>query len=604
MSASVIDLIKTVSKNDNTDDRRQALFALGYHQDKKAYKVLLEQLKDPSPSIQHAAVISLGRFGNPKAIDELVKPRIFRSSVTNIRWAAVSAIGKLGGHQIIEFLLTAAEDSEWIVRNQAITILKDKIREIIKLSDIRHVHLLIRLLAIENEEIVDLAIAGLVGLGKVSEKPMQEALKSPSPKIGENAIKALGIMESRDSVEDIIPYLTDSNWRVRKSAITALGKIRDKQAIEPLVRCLNDNVAKVQECAIKSLIGFGRLSTEPILGAIVHEKSKYGLKAMLLTLGKIKDLKAAPTLIEHLCSSYFIVRNSAVQALQPFGPEINEALYATLSYNESDITPLLNDAANDDKPQLQIRAIKGLGGLEDHRSVGILKELVQKGFPEVQEASIDALTKIGCAAWGRCGALQLLGERGDDSMVEKIAYSLGDDSDNVRLEAVRALGKINSEACIAPLITVAGGDRDAYIRAAAVHHLRSIGPGHKEVLDLALAALSDPDRDVRVQAVRLLATFHDNRAIQPLLNALADEHWSVRESAEYAVLNLQKKAFPHLLKTLESTSWTQRFRAARLLGEIGDSRAIKPLEALLQKKGERKLVRTIAEQALVKIQKD
>ena len=118
-------LINTAFRGDDLGVRRQAIIDLGYHKQKEIYPQLVKLLDDPSTSIQHAAVISLGRYGNPQAIDELTKPKILNSPVTNIRWAAVIAVGTLGDYRIIDHLLEILDDREWIVRNQAVTELKD-----------------------------------------------------------------------------------------------------------------------------------------------------------------------------------------------------------------------------------------------------------------------------------------------------------------------------------------------------------------------------------------------------------------------------------------------------------------------------------------------
>ena len=123
------------------------------------------------------------------------------------------------------------------------------------------------------------------------------------------------------------------------------------------------------------------------------------------------------------------------------------------------------------------------------------------------------------------------------------------------------------------------------------------------MLELGLSALKDPSRNVRSQAARLLGNFQDDRSIGPLLKATADVHWSVRESAENALTNFGKRAVPSLINALTSRFWTTRLRAARLLGEIGDQRAIVPLQKLLNKKRERKEVKQVVEEALRKLQK-
>ncbi len=601
MTHSVGTLIKQALYGEDAALRREAIIALGYEKSEAIFPLLIEQLGDDNPSIQHAAIISLGRYGNTEAIDELVKPKILHSPVVNIRWAAVAAIGKLGDFRVIEHLLKVVDDSEWIVRNQAATELKVKIHEIISLCESRYARILVRLLALPQDEIVNLAIEGFVELAETSVGILLDAIASGSPVVREHATKALGLIGSKEAVLPLIDLLHDFEWTVRCHAAEALGLIHDKRAIEPLVISLRDNVEKVQQEAIRALVGFERLATRPLLNALSYEKNKFNLRAIILTLGQIGDMKAVPALIGHLRNSYFVVRRAAIKALRGYGPKIIDALVPTLSYNKSDIKPLLDDALNCDDQPLQLRAIKALGGLEDHRAVELLKKLVDEGVPDVQDAAIAALVQIGCAAWGRCGALMILSHIGNKSLVSVIIPSLSDDSANVRLEAVRALARLGGFDVIDPLIKAARKDRDSYIRFEAVRRLRVVGVGYDQVLQLAFSALKDPHRDVRSQAARLLGNFQDGRSIAPLIKTLHDKHWTVRESAEYALFNFGDQAVEPLIAAIESKSWRTQFRVARLLGEIGGQRAVDPLEQLLKKRGVKSKVKEIVQQSLIKL---
>ncbi|MBN2103998.1 HEAT repeat domain-containing protein [bacterium] len=598
---SIPELVHIVRESEDVSARREALIALGYEQDPSLYSLFMEQLSDKSRSIRHAAVISLGRYGNPAAIDELVKPKILNAPVMNIRWAVVAALGKLGNYKVIDYLVQAAADPEWIVRNQAVTELKEKILEIIESHEPRASRILVRLLAMDDEEIVELAVENMTKLGVSSHGLLLESLKSPSATMRKNASLALGRMKVLEAVSPLISLLHDENWQVRRNVVESLGLIQDPQSIESLVQRLGDNVEKVQRQARLSLVAYGSLSTDPLLNALIHEKSKFVLRAMLLTLGDIGDPKSVPALIKHLGSSYFVVRRAAVQALIRFGSDIIKQLLYILSFNESDIGSFLKDISNTKHPHLQLRAIHALEGLEDHRAVKILKRQVEVGTEEVKEAARSALIRIGCAAWSRCSALQVLREIGDKKILPNIIHMLHDDSENVRLEAVLALGKINSGRVIQPLIEVASSDSDPYVRFEVIRQLRIIGVGYPEVLELALCALSDTNRDVRSQAAWLLGNFQDKRSIPALLKATSDAHWSVRESAEIALHNFGTKAVPQLIDALKSRSWTTQLRAARLLGDLGDKRAIGSLEKLHKKSRLRKEVYQVIEEALQKI---
>ena len=460
MTRSVDELIRRAREGEDAGIRREALIELGYGKDAAVYPVLVEHLSDPSSSIQHAAVISLGRYGHSEAIEELVKPKVLQSPVVNIRWGAVAAIGRLGDCRVIDHLLKAVDDPEWIVRNQAVTELKGKIREIIELKQCRYARILLRLLALEDDEVVELAIEGFVELGGESVNLLLDGLESSTPRMRENAARALGEMKARQAVASLIRLLLDPEWRVRRSAAEALGKLKDRKAVEPLVQRLGDNVEAVQKQAMQSVVGFGRLSTDPLLNALAHEKNKFALWAIILTLGEIGDAKAGTALVDCLRSSYFVVRMAAVRALVKFGPPIIDSLVSALSFNQSDIKALLQDAEDGSNPAFQVRAVKALGGLEDHRAVGLLKQLVEEGEPDVQDAAVQALIQIGCAAWGRCGALMVLSEIGEESLAFRFALSLLDDSDNVRLEAVRAFAKVGGPRAVDSLVKVAREDRD------------------------------------------------------------------------------------------------------------------------------------------------
>ncbi len=595
--------MRVARESDDASSVREAIMRLSYERQPEIYSLLVEKLNDPNPSVQHAAAISLGRYGRREAIEELIKPKIFRSANSQIRWAAVTAVGRLGDYRVIDYLLKAAEDPEWIVRTEAVAELMAKIKEIIARKDIRLARILIHMFRLDNEEIVNLAMEGLQEMGSDSFRWLREALQNPAPNIRSNAARTLGKTKAPGATPYLVDLLQDEDAAVRASACEALGLIGDRASVEPLVLMIQDNVEKVQEQAASAISRFGKQATIPLLNALSRERDKFAQRAFLKCLGRIGDPKSVPALINYLRSSYFLVRQAAVAALVRFGAIVTRHLLATLSYNSSDIEDLKKDAGDKEHQELQIRAIKALGGLEDHRAVPLLKEIVETGLPDIQEAASQALSQIGCAAWGRCCALKVLAEVADASVVLEILPSLKDDSENVRFEAVRALGKMGGAAAVEHLARMARKDNAGFIRREAMRVLRTAGQGQAEMLGAALHGLKDTSREVRVQAARLLGSFQDGRSIQPLLKVMADPHWGVRESAENALLNFGPEAVDPLVEALKSPSWTTRFRAARLLGEIGDAKAMAPLKNTLLRRGERKDVREVVEAALQKLEK-
>lgn len=85
------------------------------------------------------------------------------------------------------------------------------------------------------------------------------------------------------------------------------------------------------------------------------------------------------------------------------------------------------------------------------------------------------------------------------------------------------------------------------------------------------------DPQVRQYAAYLLGNAKNPRAIQPLIEALADFDKSVREQATLALSTIGKAAVEPLAEAMKEPKWETRYRAAEALGKIADEKAVKPL---------------------------
>ncbi|MEN6443843.1 MAG: HEAT repeat domain-containing protein [Methanoregula sp.] len=100
----------------------------------------------------------------------------------------------------------------------------------------------------------------------------------------------------------------------------------------------------------------------------------------------------------------------------------------------------------------------------------------------------------------------------------------------------------------------------------------------KQGLDGMIDALrNSTDPQVRQYAAYLLGTAKNPRAIQPLIEALADFDKSVREQATLALSTLGKAAIEPLSAAMKEPKWETRYRAAEALGKIADDKAVQPL---------------------------
>jgi HEAT repeat protein len=587
-------LLRQAREDAEPTARREAILAIGRERDPGAFRALAGFLRDPSPDIQRAAILGFARIGDPEAVPLLTRPRVMRSPSTDVRWAAVSAVGRIGGLDAVEPLVRASEDEEWVVRDQAVNDLKRILAET-RGGEPRTARLLTGLLDVDHPEIVEAAVEAIAASGERLLEPLIRSLPHhrSSPVWRANAARALGRIGNPRAVPFLVRLLGDPDGRVRRSAVEALGRTGDERSAGAVLAALEDIQTEVQREAVGALTRFGVRSTDPIHHALRHAHNKYVLRAMIATLGEIGDVRSVPEIVRYVGSTYFVVRAAAVKALVKFGERAIPELTAVLDFNRSDVRPLLADAEKALKkrtggcfPPECLRAIRALAALEDHRAIDVLKRIAAAGGAETAVEAERALFRIGTAAWQRCSALVCLREIGHPSALPHVMRSLDDPSSNVRLEAVRALGRVPGPGRPARLARIATAEADPYLRAEALEVLRQTGESGPLLVRSAIRCLGDADPDVRAQAAGLLGNLRDRSAVTALMRALDDRHWTVQESAENALHNFGKDAASGLKRGLKDRSPRVRFRSARLAGELGDRGFAPLLERIAGKKGE------------------
>jgi hypothetical protein len=128
-------------------------------------------------------------------------------------------------------------------------------------------------------------------------------------------------------------------------------------------------------------------------------------------------------------------------------------------------------------------------------------------------------------------------------------------------------------------------DQDAGMRADAAYELGFSGdPRARRALAVAL---EDRDETVRRLAVEALARLGDPAAVGPLVDRLEDAAGSVRQAAEEALAGFGTDAVPALADEVVAGARRRKpspglLAAARVLGRIGDDRAVEPLALLLR----------------------
>lgn len=272
----------------------------------------------------------------------------------------------------------------------------------------------------------------------------------------------------------------------------------------------------------------------------------------------------------------------------------SDATEAIVEIGKPAVEPLIH-ALEDEDWLVRQEAAWALGKIGDTRAVDPLIQALKDKHEEVRQRAAMAL-----------------GDIGDARAVGPLIQVLKDDEEDedVRESAAGALGKMG-EARAVELLTQALKDKEQHAGRSAKGALGERGkPFPESFVRGFIGTLKSEDRQTRWLAAEALGKQGDARAIEPLIQVLKDENWSVRgraaesldelgwrprgdsEKVHYliakrewdAVAGLGQPAIEPLIQALRDKFYFVRRGAAEALGEIGDARAVEPLLETLKNK--------------------
>jgi len=178
----------------------------------------------------------------------------------------------------------------------------------------------------------------------------------------------------------------------------------------------------------------------------------------------------------------------------------------------------------------------------------------------------------------RCAAVEALGELGDLQAVPALIQALGDRDLYVRRVAAEALGKLGDPQAV-PVLIQALGDWNEAVRRAAAEALGKLGD--PQAVPVLIQALGDRYTDVRRAAAEALGELGDPQAVPALIQALGDRYTDVRRAAAEALGELgDPQAVPALIKALGDSDRRARESACEALAKISIPAVPKLIEAL------------------------
>ena len=179
----------------------------------------------------------------------------------------------------------------------------------------------------------------------------------------------------KDEIEIQIDLLKDPDWAVRREAVVTLGEMGDERCVEPLVRSLRDGDWQVREAAVEALGMVG----PPAVDLLIKQLRSWDIrKAVIWTLGKIKDERVLEPLLDQLRSDEF--KEDATEALVDLGQPAVEKLLTALEDKDENVRK---------------QAVIALGRIKDPGAVDALIGKLQDKDWYIRLTAAAALDTIG-----------------------------------------------------------------------------------------------------------------------------------------------------------------------------------------------------------------
>ncbi|MFH1416057.1 MAG: HEAT repeat domain-containing protein [Elusimicrobiota bacterium] len=165
----------------------------------------------------------------------------------------------------------------------------------------------------------------------------------------------------------------------------------------------------------------------------------------------------------------------------------------------------------------------------------IISLLICAGIVPVVSAEYELLKSTDPVV--RMSEVLRLGSERNQEAIPYLIDVLGDESENVRLCAVIALGEIVDEAAIAPIISVLENDASEGVKVIAA---QTLGRFRGAEVRKALLAACDSENDrIRAAAVRSLGKAGKGKDVDKILEKVSeDKNWRVRKNAANALANI------------------------------------------------------------------
>jgi HEAT repeat protein len=556
---------------------------------------------DPSWDVHLEAVRALGRIGDPKAVDPLVK-YLTDEFAQDISHDIFRALISIKDEAAVDILIKLLKDSDDLLRKRIAGLLGD-------VDHPKAVEVLTNTLLDKNADVRISAAGSLVKIGDPQNilVPLALLLKDQDQEVRAEVVGLFAQIDNPRVIEHLLPMLKDPVRNVRKKAAEVLGSLRTSEAVDPLLELLKKSDESVQCEVIRSLGRIGdKKALEPLYIIIEDiKKEAYTRITAIHAVTRIGGPEILEVLKKSIESNEKEIILSAMVALEKVGlPEARSIIISVFDEPEEkkdeDEDEVQNENDSNKKEVNQVEHLSNETNSEndkDKTRENKESDIKTNGevIPEVRhEKLVDPLmANIFPASKEEkdehAAEEKEIAEKDqtiDDNCADEKAEVAEDKAEDEGIKivqekykktfAARVLGNISIPESIDVLISLLDNDDLDLVIEAII----SLGNMQKKELFINIEPfLNHEQRELRLAALEALGKIKNEDAIEPLCKILKeDEDPFIRETAVSSLGQIgTPKALETFLEALKDESREVRRQAVVNLGKFKEGKAIELL---------------------------
>ena len=590
-------LVKAIHASADVDEIIQILVILGDIRSPMATETIIQFINHEDDNVKTTAVESLGKVQDPSAVECLVeaykKSDILKYSIVEalgniaVDKAMPILLGSLESEDILEYFtgigalgsmeskdgiaplfnkLLKEEDSGTrrlifkslaqieeanpgalanldraalrpillgLLENQDAAEFKFMVKVAASVGDESYAISLINALQCSEQDIVDIAYAGVRNMGRRAVKAALERIGRVEPPAAALLLQFLADNPSAEIPGAVSLFAQNPDDSLRQALARTLGANPSDISFSTLKEMLNDADEMVRKFAVMGISNM--LDYDGALTALIaklKDINGHVRREAALTLGKSNSSQVVEPLFNVINTEpYGDVRESAASVLAGRkDPEITKRLLELLDSDNSRIRETVSrtiwqcgstlavdsliQKLGDKEWRVVVNSCKSLENMKDLKSIFPLKELLKNGDWQIRIAALSALRAFRSKELKQFFIPLLADENSQVAKLAVVALSeLGDkslDSDfqkylnhsrwEVRYQIVKALGSIKSHSSVNTLVRLAEKDENNAVRSRAILALARIG--EKSAAETILKVLDSDDQNLIVAAIK------------------------------------------------------------------------------------------------------